>query len=135
MAQEICRKFLPQAEVFSRGLYANTSYQIPEKVTDFLSSLGIVPTEHHSTQLTPKDLAKADLIFCMEQDHLNRLLDRYAQYTDKLWLLNDFAFEEETDLEDPISLEGRAFLKQAVKLEKAVKAAVSKIQQPHGENK
>lgn len=135
MAQEICKKLLPQAEVFSRGLYADATYEIPGKVTDFLSSLGITPSAHCSTQLTEKDLDRADLIFCMEQAHLSRLLDRYAQYTPKLWLLTDFAFEKETDLQDPISLSGRAFVKQAVKLQQAVEAAAAKIKQQYGENK
>ena len=135
MAQEICKKLLPQAEVFSRGIYANPSYEIPAKVTNFLSSQGVTPASHVSTQLTEGDLSQADLIFCMEQKHLNRLLDHYAQYTPKLWLLNDFAFEKETDLEDPISLSGRAFIKQAVKLQKAVEASATKIKQKYGENK
>ena len=135
MAQEICKKLLPQADVFSRGIYANPSYEIPGKVTDFLSSQNITPSAHHSTQLTEKDLSNADLIFCMEQAHFNRLADRYAQYSSKLWLLNDFAFDKETDLEDPISLSGRAFIKQAVKLQKAVEAAAAKIKQEYGENK
>lgn len=133
MAQEICKKLLPQAEVFSRGLYADTAYEIPAKVTSFLSSQAIIPAAHHSTQLTDKDLAYADLIFCMEQAHLNRLLDRYAQYTSKLWLLTDFAFEKEIDLQDPISLSGRAFVKQALLLQKAVEATVLKIKQQYGD--
>lgn len=135
MAQEICKRLLPQAEIFSRGLYADTSYEVPEKVTSFLSSLGITPSPHRSTQLTEEDLSKADYIFCMEQAHLDRLLDRYAQYTSKLWLLNDFAFEKETDLQDPISLSGHAFIKQAVKLQKAVEATAQKIKQPYGDSK
>ena len=133
MAQEICKKLLPQAEVFSRGLYADTTYEIPAKVTSFLSSQAITPAVHQSTQLTEKDLAYADLIFCMEQTHLNRLLDRYAQYTSKLWLLTDFAFEKEIDLQDPISLSGRAFVKQALLLQKAVEATVLKIKQQYGD--
>lgn len=132
MAQEICKKLLPQASVFSRGLYANKEYAVPAKVSDFLHSLHINPMLHTSTQLTTDDLQQADYIFCMEKTHLEKLVDCYAQYSDKMWLLNDFSFSKETDLQDPISLNGKSFIKQAALLQKAVEAAVEKIKQNQG---
>lgn len=132
MAQEICKNLFPQASVFSRGLYANAEYVVPTKVWDFLHSLHITPTPHVSAQLTAEDLRQADYIFCMEKTHLEKLLDRYAQYSDKMWLLNDFSFSKETDLQDPILLSGRSFIKQASLLQGAVEAAVKKIKQNQG---
>lgn len=132
MAQEICKNLLPQASVFSRGLYANKEYAVPTKVLDFLSSLNITPTPHISTQLTADDLREADYIFCMEKAHLENLLDRYAQYSDKMWLLNDFSFSKDTNLQDPILLSGRSFIKQATLLHKAVETAVKRIKQTQG---
>ena len=134
LAQEFLKQLLPGVTVFSRGLYANPSYEVPQKVKDALSAHHITFTNHTSTQLTAQDLAKADLIFCMEQPHTNLLLDKYAQYTDKLWLLTDFAFDTPQDLPDPISLEGRAFAKQAEHLYKTCQAAAERIKnQPQGE--
>ena len=127
MAQEFLKQLLPEAEVFSRGLYADKSYQVPQKVQDVLSEHQIQFSGHTSTQLTPDDLAQADLIFCMEQAHEERLLDRYPQYTDKLWLLTDFALDEPQDLIDPISLSGRSFEKQAQQLYKVCEAAAKRI--------
>lgn len=132
MAQEICKNLLPQASVFSRGLYANREYAVPTKVWDFLRSLHISCAPHVSTQLTPVDLQQADRIFCMEKEHLEKLQDCYAQYSDKMWLLNDFAFSKETDLQDPILLSGRSFIKQATLLQKAVESAVKKIKEQQG---
>lgn len=127
MAQEFLKQLLPEAEVFSRGLYADKSYQVPQKVQDALVAHQIQFSGHTSTQLTPDDLAQADLIFCMEQAHEERLLDRYPQYTDKLWLLTDFAFDKPQDLTDPISLNGRSFDKQAQQLYNACEAAAKRI--------
>ena len=132
MAQEICKNLFPQASVFSRGLYANTEYAVPAKVLDFLHSLHITPKPHVSTQLTADDLQQADHIFCMEKTHLEKLSDCYAQYSDKMWLLNDFSFSKETDLQDPILLSGRSFIKQATLLKEAVEVAVNKIKQNQG---
>ena len=92
MAQEFLRKLLPQAEVFSRGFYADPSYQVPEKIKQVLAAHQIAFTGHRSTPLTPADLQRADFIFCMEKQHEERLLDRYPQYTDKIWLLAEFAW-------------------------------------------
>ncbi len=133
MAQEFLRRLLPEHEVFSRGLYADASYEVPEKVKKALATKDIVFNGHTSTQLTAQDLAQADLIFCMEQAHAERLLDRYAQYTDKIWLLTDFAFDKPQELTDPIGLEGRGFEKQVRLLYEACQAAAQRIKQQKGE--
>ena len=134
MAQEFLKQLLPGETVFSRGLYADPSYEVPQKVKEALATHGIAFTAHTSTPLSVRDLAQADLIFCMESAQAERLLDRYAQYTDKIWLLTDFAFDTPQDLPDPIGLEGRAFAKQAQRLYKACQAAAQRIKnQPQGE--
>ncbi len=127
MAQEFFKQLLPGETVFSRGLYADPSYEVPQKVKQVLSAHHIPFTAHTATPLAAQDLAQANLIFCMEQAHADLLLDKYAQYTDKIWLLTDFAFDRAQDLQDPIGLEGRAFTKQAQHLYKACQAAAKRI--------
>ena len=127
MAQEFLRKLLPQAEVFSRGFYADPSYQVPEKIKQVLAAHQIAFTGHRSTPLTPADLQRADFIFCMEKQHEERLLDRYPQYTDKIWLLAEFAWGKDEDFTDPIALEGRSFTKQAQRLYQAVQACAEHL--------
>lgn len=133
MAQEFLKQLLPGETVFSRGLYADPSYEVPQKVKDALAKHHIPFTAHTSTPLRAQDLQQADLIFCMEQAHADGLLDRYAQYTDKIWLLTDFAFDTPQDLPDPIGLEGRSFIKQAEHLYQACRAAAKHIKQQQGE--
>jgi protein-tyrosine phosphatase len=127
MAQYLLKKYLPQAETFSRGLYAETEQTVPENVVRFLAEQGISLTEHQPSQLTPQDLENADWVFCMEPWQVEKLTDRYAQYTDKIWLLNEFAFGKETAVEDPVNLSGRAFTKVAKKLQDAVIACAERL--------
>ncbi len=127
LAQEFLKQLLPSATVFSRGLYVDPQLTVPKKIKDFLSLHHISFVSHTPTQLTAEDLQNADFVFCMEPEHLCSLQDRYAQYTDKLWLLNDFAFGKKTPLEDPISLSGRAFIKQAQELKKAVESCAKRL--------
>ena len=113
MAQELLKHFRPAVQAFSRGLYADPDYVIPPKVFAFLQTYQIAPAPHVPTQLAGADLAAADYIFFMEQQHLDSVLDRFAQYTDKCYLLGEFVTGESVDLPDPIGLRGRAFDRQA----------------------
>ena len=128
MAQEILKQLLPQAQVFSRGLYVNPSWTVPPKVLAFLAKHHLMPSPHQPVQLAPADLETADFIFCMEKTHLDKLTDQFAQYTDKLWLLADYAFGKEETIQDPIGLQGAEFDKQANYLLKAVTAAAQRLQ-------
>ncbi len=129
MAQEFFKRLLPKTYVFSRGLYANPSYVVPQKVITALAKHDISFNGHTSTPLSADDLQTADLIFCMEQKHEEFLLDRYAQYTDKIWLLTDFAYDKRKDIEDPVSFEGRMFEKTADQLYQTCQAAARRIEQ------
>ena len=127
MAQEICQALHPDIEAFSRGLYANPFYEVPAKVTAFLRLRGITPKAHTPTQLSEADLQAADYVFVMEPEQLEQILDRYAQYTDKCYLLLDFAYGQEKALPDPICLEGSSFNQQAAILAGAVEKALSRL--------
>lgn len=131
MAQELLKKAVPEADVFSRGLYADPSYAVPPKVLAFLAEQGITPAPHTPTPLQAQDLQTADLILLMQQRHLDQLADRYAQHSDKMYLLNDFAFGQEKDVADPISLSGKAFKKSAAQLAHAVQAVAQKLTNRH----
>lgn len=128
MAQEFFKQLLPQVQVFSRGFYANPAYQVPPKVKEALAAHQIAFAGHISTPLTAADLAQADLIFCMEQAHEERLLDQYPQYTDKIWLLPEFAWGKTQDVQDPVGLEGRSFAQAAHQLYQLCQAACARIQ-------
>jgi protein-tyrosine-phosphatase len=129
MAQEFLKSLLPGVEVVSRGLYADPSYMVPAKVIDALAKHHISFIKHTSTQLTTADLQTADLIFCMERSHEERLLDRYPQFTDKIWLLADFALDKTENVADPIAFEGRSFDKLAQRLYELCQAAAKRITQ------
>ncbi len=129
MAQEILKKELPQAEVFSRGLYADPAVRVPDKIRRFLVQSGIAPRAHTPVLLSKEDAACADFIFLMERRHLDALADRWAEYSDKMWLLRDFVFGEDKDVPDPIGLSGRAFERNARCLLQTVHAAAAKLRQ------
>ena len=128
MAQEFLKQLLPGVNVFSRGLYADPTYNVPQKVVHALQMHNIKFEGHTATPLRATDLQESDLIFCMEKLHLDFLLDRYPQHTDKMWLLADFASGKEQDLVDPISFDGRVFDKFGKQLYQVCQDAAAHIQ-------
>ena len=127
MAQELLKKWRPDLEVFSRGLYADPGYSVPETVYSFLADYQIPRFPHTSTQLSATDMETADLVLLMEQQQIDQVLDAFAQHTDKCYLLLDYAYGEEKDLADPIALTGKAFRTQAGLLHDAVEICAKKI--------
>ena len=127
MAQELLKQLRPELDVFSRGLYADPDFTVPEKVRLFLAGQKIDVLPHTPTQLCATDMAEADLVLLMEQTQLAHVLDAFAQHTDKCYLLLDYAYGQEKDLPDPIGLTGKSFVKQAQVLRDAVCACDKRI--------
>lgn len=111
----------------SRGIYAQDFYAVPQKLWDFLKSKGIEKTEHKSTLLTKEDLQNNDLILTMTDDQKEFILDRYAQFTDKVFLLQEYVYEKEEEVKDPISFSGSSFNKVMEQIYTAVKDLYKKI--------
>ena len=134
IAQEILKKLLNEkgfaAEVFSRGIYADSALRVPGKIRDFLKEAGVPATPHTATLVSKADMDRADLILVMESRQLDSLKNMYSQHSDKMFLVNDYAFGKDQDIEDPIGLNGREFLKTAGALESAVKNIACKITNP-----
>ena len=122
-AEKIMQKLRPSDECFSRGIYANPDFSVPQKMLDFLKAEGFADEEHIPARLTKEDMEAADYIFFMEEEHYELLAERWSQFLNKMYLLAEFAEEKKKNIEDPISLHGRAFAKSMAKLKDIVNKA------------
>lgn len=111
----------------SRGIYAQDYYRVPDKIWSFLASKGINKTAHNSTLLTKEDLQNCDLILTMTAEQKEYILDKFAQFTDKVFMLQEFVYEEEKDFKDPISFSDSNFNKVMEKIYQAVLDLYNKI--------
>ena len=116
-----------QVKAISRGIYAQDFYAVPDKIWNFLASKGIEKTEHKSTLLTKEDLENCDLILTMTADQKENILDRYAQFTDKVFMLQEYVYDKEEEVKDPISFSGSSFNKVMEKIYSAVCDLYAKI--------
>lgn len=116
-----------QISAISRGIYAQDFYAVPDKLWIFLASKGIGKTEHKSTLLTKQDLEDCDLILTMTADQKEYILDRFAQFTDKVFMLKEYIYDKEEEVKDPISFSGSGFNKVMEKVYTAVCDLYNKI--------
>ena len=104
----------------SRGIYAQDFYSVPDKLWSFLESKGINKTDHKSTLLTKQDLETCDLILTMTQDQKEYILDKFAQFTDKVFMLQEYVYDKEDEVKDPISFSTSSFNKVMEKIYQTV---------------
>lgn len=130
----VCRSFISQEilkdllrknnrsdiEVISRGTYVLPHITVPQKIKDFLLKNNIGFTEHIPTQYAKQDLLSSDYIFVMTQDQYDEITDKYAEFSDKIYLLGEFISNKTRDIDDPISLVGKAFEKSADNIKKLI---------------
>jgi len=127
IAEKLMKKFRPDDEIFSRGIYADPDFAVPQKVKDYLETQGIRYEKHIPALLEKEDMEEADYIFLMENEHYELLAEKWSQFIRKMYLLAKYAGEKKTDIEDPIGLRGRAFVKSIDRLNKIVESASSKL--------
>jgi protein-tyrosine phosphatase len=130
----ICRSFISQEilkyllqkdnrtdiEVISRGTYALDYLTVPSKIKDFLLENDIIYKSHTPTQYSRQDIASSDFIFVMTKQQYDEITDKYSEYSDKVYILEQFVSNKTRDIEDPISLEGKKFKKSANNLKNLI---------------
>ena len=136
MAQEILKNILVQKgrndiEVFSRGTFVFSNLRVPDKIKNFLKKNNIEYTHHTPTLISKRDLEEADMLFVMTKDQLEELTDKYSQFGDKIFLLLDYCYEKQKDIDDPIDKEGFSFNRAAKNLKQVIEVLATKLTANH----
>lgn len=132
ISQELLKKLLTDngrtdVEVISRGTYALPYIEVPQKIKNFLSKNDIVFNGHTPTQYGKDDLSTSDLIFVMTKHQLSDITDKYAQFSDKIFLLSQYVLNDDKEIKDPINLEGGSFERAALKIKDLISILYKKI--------
>lgn len=114
-------------DVISRGIYAQSYFEVPSKITNFLASKGITQPPHTATLLTRQDMQNSSLVLTMTEDQKEFILDNYAEFSDKVFTLHEYVYDKEESIKDPISLSGRSFEKVLEEIYKTVQDLTKKI--------
>ncbi len=131
-AQEFFKKIIKDnnisgIEIISRGIFAFEDCSIPQKNIDFLKKHGIEYKKHTPTLIDKNDILSSDLILVMTNKQLEALIDKYAEFTDKMHLFLYFAENKDYDMEDPINKNGKKFEEIGLKIKTAVQNIAKKL--------
>ena len=81
--------------VISRGIYAQSYFEVPSKITSFLASKGITQPPHTATLLNLEDMQNCTLILTMTEGQKEYILDNYAQFSNKVFTLHEYVYSKE----------------------------------------
>lgn len=130
----ICRSFIAQEllkdllkknnklniDVISRGIYVLPYIKVPEKIKQFLFKNNIIYTDHVPTQYSKQDLISSNLILVMTKEQYDEIIDKYAEFSNKIHMISKYVLNKEKNIDDPISLEGKKFEKSINDIKKLI---------------
>ena len=114
-------------EVISRGIYAQSYFDVPSKITNFLASKGIKQPPHTATMLTRKDMQDCSLVLTMTEGQKKFVLNNYTEFSDKVFTMHEYVYDKEQSIKDPISLTGYNFDSVLEEIYKTVQDLAKKL--------
>ena len=98
---DLCHKHGLKSKAISAGIFAENGGPISAKAVEALREFGIDISNYKSKTIESINLEKMDFLLVMGKSHKNFLIDRYPHIGEKIFLLNEYAFYEKKDIEDP----------------------------------
>lgn len=115
-------------QVLSAGISAYEGSPMSENAIK--SMKGIHDISHYRAKMVNADLVEeADLILTMTKMHRDILITSYKGIEDKTYLLNDYAFGVENDIEDPFGGSLEVYDRARNEIYRAVKNIINKIEE------
>lgn len=101
LRQKLAEKGLDrQYQVRSAGVWADDGRPASENAVEVMAERGIDIGDHIAHSLTAEDLAEADLVLVMGQEHAQVLRTTWPQYAWKVWRLGEMSGRRK-DVVDP----------------------------------
>ncbi len=101
LLNSIAKKNNLDIEAKSAGVYAFDGDVANKNAVSALEALGIDISGHKSQHVSKELVDEVDLILTMSRSHKKTLIMNYPNAEDKIFLLNEYAFDDERDIADP----------------------------------
>ncbi len=132
MAEGILKDFAMKnglsLDVSSAGTHATKGLPAAQFAVEGMKDIGIDISNHSSNQVNREMLENADLVLTMSNSHKNQLLSQYPFTKDKLFLLNEYAFGTDRQIEDPFGAPKRYYEKARDQIYEAIEEIVNSEQ-------
>lgn len=118
-------------QVYSAGIAASPSFEIPSFVLSMMREEGIDISGHIPTLLNSKMLNNADLVLVMEDIHKKRILEQFPHIKNsenKIFLLKEFAQKlGDLNIADPIGQSDEIYKFCAAEIKGSLKKIIQRI--------
>ncbi len=101
LLKDISKKNKLNLEVESAGVFAMDEDNISKNAASALKKLNIDISNHKSQNVSQELVDSSDLILTMSKSHKETLLLNYPHIGNKVFLLNEYAFNIDKDIKDP----------------------------------
>lgn len=128
MAAGILKKLAGEFIVKSAGIAADSSYRIYGGLEEILKENGISYENHVSTSISQDLMKEADTVLVMEQRHRDYMTERFPAFSDKVFLLTEFAGEV-GDIFDPLGRPKSAYKMTFEKIKNLVGKIILKLKE------
>ncbi|MEW8972583.1 MAG: low molecular weight protein arginine phosphatase [Tissierellaceae bacterium] len=109
--RELAKKKGLDIKVKSAGLVATEDGDISRDAISTLKDIGIDISDIRSKSVNEDLIKEADLILTMSQRHKGNLTLKYPYIREKIFLLNEYAFDMNKDVVDPFGM-GRKYYEE-----------------------
>ena len=99
--KDIARDRNLNIEVESAGVFAMDGSDVSKNAVSALKMLNIDISNHKSKSVTKEIVDQADLILTMSSSHRDTLAINYPHIKNKVFMLNEYAFNVDRDIQDP----------------------------------
>lgn len=106
--------------ISSAGIFAVEDGPISAKAIEALREIDIDISKYSSKPIESIDMENIDLILVMGRAHKIFLIDKYPEKADKIFLLNEYAFNIIEDIEDPFGRDLENYKKVRDEIYKAI---------------
>ena len=107
-------------EADSAGIYAMEGFGASPKAIKAMGAIDIDISNHVSKAIRDYSLEDYDLILTMSSSHKDSLIYAYPEVEDKIFMLNEYAFGEKRDIEDPYGGEYEDYVRARDEIYEAV---------------
>lgn len=115
-------------QVLSAGISAYEGSPISDRAIESLRDIHDI--SHYRARMVSEDLVnQADLILVMTRVHKDMLISSYRGIEDKVYLLNEFAYGIDVDIEDPFGGGIEIYNQVRDKIYRAVEKIINKLKE------
>jgi glycine hydroxymethyltransferase len=140
MAEALFRELVKERadyQVSSAGVAAAPGMPASKHTAALLKDRGLDLTSFQSRMLDKKTLEQATHVFAMSSHHMAAIVDEFPEHNDKVYLVSEFAAEDELrgkDVSDPFGQGRHAYEETLQALEKMLPSLLAYIDQTWKKN-